>query len=103
MLHFWAVHGFVALHVSLTLFLDNPLGKGEFHFPVEHPSFVVRALTSVVALEGGEFLAKELRLFGSRMGNERFGLGEFQFELFVQEYPNLALDLFCFLFGADEP
>src|SRR5258707_12122508 len=103
MLHFWAMHGFVAFPVSLTLFLDNPFGKGKFHFSVEHPSFVVRALTCIIALEGGEFIAKELRLFRSRMGNERFGLREFQFELFVQEYPNVSLNLFCFLFGANEP
>jgi hypothetical protein len=92
MLHFWAVYGLVALPVSLTLLLDNPFRKGKLHFSIEHPSFVVRALTRVVALEGGYLIAEELRLFRSRMSNERFGLGEFQLEVFTQELAYLAFD-----------
>ena len=102
LLHLWAVHGCVVLHVPLALLLDHPFGQRKLYFSIEHSSFVIRALSRIVALEGGNLLPEELRLFRARMGNERFGLGEFQLEVFVEEHPNLAFELFGFLFGANK-
>jgi hypothetical protein len=91
----------VVSHVALALLLDDRLRKTEFHFSIEHPSFVVRSLTCIVALEDGQFVAEEPGLLRTRMGDERFGLGEFQLELLLQEQSYLALDLLGFFLWPD--
>ena len=101
MLHFWAMDRFVAFHVPLALFLDDLLGKRKFCFSIEHPSFVVRLLSRIIALEGRNFVAKELRLFRARMRDERFGLGEFQLEVFTQELAYLAFDFLSLFLRPD--
>ena len=50
----------------------------------------------IVALECGDMVAQELCGFRTRMSNERFGLGEFQLEVFLQKRSKLPLDLLGF-------
>jgi len=84
------------------LLLDHSLGKGEFHFAIEHPSLVVRALACIITLEGGNFIAEEFGLLRARMSNARFGLGEFQLEVLSQERSNLAFYCLSFFPCSDE-
>ena|SRR5436305_4598124 len=98
--HLSPMDRFVVSHIALAFLLDDRCGKSQFYLSIEHASFVVRLLTRIVALEGGNFIAKELCLLRSPMRNERLRFGKFQLEVFFEKLPNLAFDFLCILFGA---
>ena len=47
-----------------------------------------------IFVERGDLISKKVSSFAPRMGDERFGLGQFQFEFILQERFDLLFDLF---------
>ena len=97
---FGSVQHFSALLlVSLTLVFNDFFWHPQSNASIEGPS--ISSISVRIFLEDMNVIVEKPRCFRSCMGDQGFGLREFQLEFLLQERSQALLDFLCFLLWAN--
>ena len=87
---FPAVNRFTVAEIALVFFSYHVRWHFQSDLPVN--ASVTALIELSVVVERHDFIAEKARSTGPRVGDERFGFGEFQLEVLAQERSNFALN-----------